>query len=53
LDSIQTSEQQKRRHAIESWDFNRRDPIVRSLFPELLESPEPLPSAAEAAPGAT
>ena len=34
---------QKRTYARESWAFNQRDPMVRKLFPELLESPDPLP----------
>jgi ubiquitin-protein ligase len=42
--SMQSTDEQKRRYAIESWAFNRRDPVVRQLFPELLESPEPLPT---------
>ena len=42
---------QKRAFARDSWAFNKRDPIVRKLFPELLESPDPLPEVREAASG--
>jgi len=45
--SMQSTDEQKRRYAIESWAFNRRDPVVRQLFPELLESPDPLPALPE------
>ena len=38
-----SSDAQKRRYAHDSWAFNQRDPLVRKMFPELLESPEPLP----------
>lgn len=44
---MQSTDEQKRRYAIESWAFNRRDPVVRQLFPELLESPDPLPALPE------
>ena len=34
---------QKRAMARDSWAFNARDPLIRKMFPELLESPDPLP----------
>ena len=42
---------QKRAFARDSWAFNQRDPIVRKLFPELLESPDPLPEVPDASAG--
>ena len=51
LGSIETNKETKRRLAIDSWAFNRKDPIVRQLFPELLESPVPLPSLVNANDG--
>ena len=50
--SMVSSDAQKRRYAHESWAFNQRDPLVRKMFPELLESPEPLPELPPA-PGAS
>ena len=47
-----SSDAQKRRYAHDSWAFNQRDPLVRKMFPELLESPEPLPELPPA-PGAS
>ena len=47
-----SSDAQKRRYAHDSWAFNQRDPLVRKMFPTLLESPEPLPELPPA-PGAS
>ena len=50
--SMVSSDAQKRRYAHDSWAFNQRDPLVRKMFPTLLESPEPLPELPPA-PGAS
>lgn len=42
--SVTSSAAQKRMFARDSWEFNKRDPLVRKMFPELLESPDPLPA---------
>lgn len=49
--STTSSLAQKRAFARDSWAFNQRDPIVRKLFPELLESPDPLPEVPTGASG--